>query len=1191
MAESEKHYRIYYYLTNQEYQKDTLNEELVLRTFDDDMAIKSKVYDETLEEDEYILEGTYYSSIGDVSIHSGAALTLSDGCSAGDIVAESGSSLVIQRGSSYGTITLEDNVSLFLGKSMTIRDLSFSGRSGGRKHVWYDGSGNIEEIGSYGGAVLSNAHTKFYDCLFTGNSSIVNGGAIASFYSLYPGPRFENYDISLLLDGCSFSSNSVSNYDGGAVYADGGNNTIKNCSFSNNSAGNYGGCGGAVALNNGTIDHSSFSNNRAVNGGAVGISFSQERIDVKDSTFEENEADNYGGAFYSVGPTFISNSTFTNNRADYGGGVSHAGTMEAALDDIISIELSVSGGAFENNEATYYGGGIYLANYESFGYPDEFMAVSAIGEVTNVTFANNSADIGGAIYTNGTMSIVNCRFSGNQANSYGGAIANFGSLSLTDTIFETDRDTVYNAGSITINGIVSSRAFWQMNHYGYGHVYNNGIFNWDISALTPGTFMTDYLNGYRGDGLYALTVLSPLEDGRYGIGMNASAFLSDVYILNELATTDNCDLAFIWDEERKHYNDVLLGGQYYWLTHENGNLVLFAGQGDRVKLYKDGELVRRGYWMEDVVMSIDSYDLMEIYAQGKVWNLEVGIGTNVVNQGGVVYDITVHGRVDSYANAVYEGITTIGGRFYSEGIVEVNGILNFELLDDVDYVMIDNFDNVRNYQEIRITDSSSDEYGKYACWGLFANAGNFSSDAVIKDETQEYKLWQFSDHRMLIRTKKQDLMLFQYSIPQSLNDLERFLYASKIWDWENISLSLSLPDLQLGIEDFGKTVNKRPWLRFSITSTSLSYEGSSGDVYKFRLQSSLNFSIGVLNLSADVAGDDYGLYCSFSPVTVTNGQSGTEIPTFKMVGWDLAGSISATLQQIDHRYKLFGHTYTVTGKVEINTIEKKLLISGSLYQTNRSTLTVTADFSKIFEEGVSLSVESEVKTWDYLQALEFRGQNCRYKLGASLTLYDVDLRWENINGVDYYSGSLGFMYQGYTITKTQAKAIDKLFGIQIAAGSAISVADIRFAGKISTQGNFSVTADVQLFSFRPVDGNAFSVIGTSGSMKVARDVGNPDTDLDDVIFVHGMINVGNFIKTQGSVIITEKETILTVNGELTPSGLFSWILPDKIAGGIIYKYENTGTSGIHWLTIWGYTEESGERTWYGSKYNLIAPTV
>ena len=147
MAESEKHYRIYYYLTNQEYQKDTLNEELVLRTFDDDMAIKSKVYDETLEEDEYILEGTYYSSIGDVSIHSGAALTLSDGCSAGDIVAESGSSLVIQRGSSYGTITLEDNVSLFLGKSMTIRDLSFSGRSGERKHVWYDGSGNIEEIG------------------------------------------------------------------------------------------------------------------------------------------------------------------------------------------------------------------------------------------------------------------------------------------------------------------------------------------------------------------------------------------------------------------------------------------------------------------------------------------------------------------------------------------------------------------------------------------------------------------------------------------------------------------------------------------------------------------------------------------------------------------------------------------------------------------------------------------------------------------------------------------------------------------------------------------------------------------------------------------------------------------------------------------------------------------------------------
>lgn len=110
-------------------------------------------------------------------------------------------------------------------------------------------------------------------------------------------------------------------------------------------------------------------------------------LTVHEVTFENNDSDDEGGAIYNEGTLTITNSTFARNDAnDDGGAIYNVGT------------LTITGGVFDRNTADYGGGAI------------------------------NNDD-------RGTASIERSIFKGNFAGEYGGAIYNYGTLTVTETTF------------------------------------------------------------------------------------------------------------------------------------------------------------------------------------------------------------------------------------------------------------------------------------------------------------------------------------------------------------------------------------------------------------------------------------------------------------------------------------------------------------------------------------------------------------------------------------------------------------------------------------------------------------------------------------------------------------------------------------------------------------------------------------
>ena len=225
-----------------------------------------------------------------------------------------------------------------------------------------------------------------------------------------------------------------------------------------------------------------FTNNRAQDGGAI---FSNTSMTVLDSTFYFNQAiGGEGGAIYMQEPYYydheqstvddrnqnivpihmswtINRSYFSNNRAEYAGAVHSKGGWVWMRDTTFyrnfargSAGMSVVGHTprvdlfntdFKNNSASFNnsrGGALTLDNVQEINIErSEFLnnsnadgnggAISFYQKgrtsIKHSTFANNSADRGGAVYIHqdvlgnySSFDIVNTTISGNSANNGGG---------------------------------------------------------------------------------------------------------------------------------------------------------------------------------------------------------------------------------------------------------------------------------------------------------------------------------------------------------------------------------------------------------------------------------------------------------------------------------------------------------------------------------------------------------------------------------------------------------------------------------------------------------------------------------------------------------------------------------------------------------------------------------------------------
>lgn len=232
--------------------------------------------------------------------------------------------------------------------------------------------------------------------------------------------------------------------------------------------------GGSVIYQNNAnstvnVTNSTLQNNRtSADGGAVSVNSGTAAFD--DVTFSGNSADRAGALRVSGGVVTINNSEFKNNTATrYGGAIA---TPHSASDPHSEIMLTIDGTTFSGNKVTSGsnsgGGAISLGDnitaiIAGSTFRGNFSATNGgavYSESSNlkmdvVSFENNEAQRGSAIYNLGTATLTNAKFSGNSANYiYNGQNSNLtitsGLQNYTLENRDVDNSTITNAGTLNL---------------------------------------------------------------------------------------------------------------------------------------------------------------------------------------------------------------------------------------------------------------------------------------------------------------------------------------------------------------------------------------------------------------------------------------------------------------------------------------------------------------------------------------------------------------------------------------------------------------------------------------------------------------------------------------------------------------------------------------------------------------------
>ena len=196
----------------------------------------------------------------------------------------------------------------------------------------------------------------------------------------------------------------------------------------------------------GTVE---FTNNSADNGGAIAMM--QGNLSIADNAhvvFHGNHAKAFGGAIASHQHVTIAGSVqFTNNSADNGGAIVSDGSV------IIADNAQV---LFQGNHAKTTGGAITSLQH-----------VIIAG---SVQFINNSADQGGAIDSDGNVTIAEnaqVGFQGNRVKVLGGAISSGKHVTIAGSV-QFINNSAIQGGAIVSDGSVNiaynAQVLFQGNH-------------------------------------------------------------------------------------------------------------------------------------------------------------------------------------------------------------------------------------------------------------------------------------------------------------------------------------------------------------------------------------------------------------------------------------------------------------------------------------------------------------------------------------------------------------------------------------------------------------------------------------------------------------------------------------------------------------------------------------------------------
>ena len=297
-------------------------------------------------------------------------------------------------------------------------------------------SDNSVRTGGYGGAIWAQggASVQIAGTTVSGNSAHIGGGGMALFAS-----------TAIVEDGSVFDSNVAVGGGGGVVLLDGSTLTVTGSTFT----GNRGDDGGAVAVqgnSQATFISSTLAANQAVGldfGGGGAIFLFDGGIVATGTNFDDNVALGEGGGAVLIAGATLGTMTMTGGRFMGNRAESHAGPLPGSTPGLGGAVLVIAGSNASFNGTTFISNLAALAG--GAAYNDRVAALT----LEDAGLAGNSATtrIGGAIASEGDLTIRRSTFTGNTALLAGGAIAASRELILIEDSEFADNDA-QNAGAL-----------------------------------------------------------------------------------------------------------------------------------------------------------------------------------------------------------------------------------------------------------------------------------------------------------------------------------------------------------------------------------------------------------------------------------------------------------------------------------------------------------------------------------------------------------------------------------------------------------------------------------------------------------------------------------------------------------------------------------------------------------------------
>ncbi len=340
--------------------------------------------------------------------------------------------------------------------------------------------------GTYGGAIRADGDLTVSDSTFKGNQCASVGGAHGGAIALYGGSK-----KTVKVESSTFTENKSPKNNGGAIFNCSADLTLTGCTFDTNSALSGGGAiyqSGEKSLDPSTvIAESHFTSNTVENGSGGAVFVNAATLQVTDTEFDGNSASSNGGAVSIICGSSQEGTDYTYPTVTFEGSTEDAvftgnlakGANGGAIYTTAKVKkVSVSGYTFDGNKVLkekMSGGAVFATGVGTAEQPliftdCTFTANTAPGNggalclndggshsvISGSTFGEDGADgkansstaqNGGAIYAAGELKVKDgSAFYGNKAATYGGAIRADGALTVTDTTFAGNKSG-QNSGS------------------------------------------------------------------------------------------------------------------------------------------------------------------------------------------------------------------------------------------------------------------------------------------------------------------------------------------------------------------------------------------------------------------------------------------------------------------------------------------------------------------------------------------------------------------------------------------------------------------------------------------------------------------------------------------------------------------------------------------------------------------------